>query len=120
MKILVVDDSRVMRMIVARALRSTRTFADATVVEAASGSEALELVGSEQPDVVLSDWNMPQMSGLELLEALRQRGEHRPLGFVTSESTPAVYDRAMAAGARFLVSKPFTAEALERALASVV
>lgn len=120
MKILVVDDSKAMRMIVARALRSTRTFAGATVVEAADGREALALIDTERPDVVLTDWNMPGMTGLELLQAMGERDGQPPLGFVTSESTPLMYDRAVAAGARFLVSKPFTPEALERALASVV
>ena len=66
--------------------------------------------------MVLSDWNMPGMDGIDLLESLRSRGSTVKLGFVTSESTPEMYDRAIAAGARFLVTKPFTPASLERAL----
>lgn len=115
MKILIVDDSKAMRAIVRRALSATG-YADADVVEAADGSEALGVISAEQPDVVLSDWNMPEMTGIELLEALNAAGTVPPFGFVTSESTPEMYDRAMANGARFLVSKPFTPEALASAL----
>ncbi len=118
MKILVVDDSRAMRMIVKRALGSIDRYRDATILEAADGGEALELIAAEQPDVVLSDWNMPEVTGIQLLQSLRERGLGLTFGFVTSESTPEMYDQALANGARFLVSKPFTAETLERALAT--
>lgn len=117
MKILVVDDSRAMRMIMRRTLAAIDRYANATILEAGDGSEALGVVRSEQPDLVLSDWNMPEMSGIDLLEALNAQGTAVDFGFVTSESTPEMHDRAMAAGARFLVSKPFTPESLARALA---
>lgn len=116
MKILIVDDSKAMRAIVRRALGATTAYASADVVEAADGSEALGVIAAERPDVVLSDWNMPEMTGIELLEALGAAGTVPPFGFVTSESTPEMYDRAMAGGARFLVSKPFTPQSLESAL----
>ena len=118
MKILIVDDSKAMRKIVQRSLKSTAAYADAAVVEATNGREALDVIEAEAPDIVISDWNMPEMTGIELLEALHDRGNLPTFGFVTSESTPEMYDRAMGAGAGFLVSKPFTAEALESALAS--
>ena len=116
MKILIVDDSKAMRAIVRRALAASPTYASAEIVEAADGSEALGLIPEVQPDVVLSDWNMPEMTGIELLEALNAGGSAPPFGFVTSESTPEMFDRAKATGARFLVSKPFTPEALASAL----
>ncbi|QBI21260.1 response regulator [Egibacter rhizosphaerae] len=119
MKILIVDDSKAMRKIVQRALQSTQAYGGAALVEATNGREALDVVESEQPDIVLSDWNMPEMTGIELLEVLKERGAApKTFGFVTSESTPEMYDRAISAGAGFLVSKPFTAEALESALAA--
>jgi two-component system chemotaxis response regulator CheY len=90
------------------------------MLEAADGSEALGMIPTEQPDVVLSDWNMPEMTGIELLEALNAAGTVPPFGFVTSESTPEMYDRAMANGAKFLVSKPFTPESLASALDSAL
>lgn len=116
MKILIVDDSKAMRMIVRRALASTPAYGGATVVEAENGVEALERVDAEAPDVILSDWNMPEMNGIELLEALVTRGPVPPFGFVTSESTPEMHERAISSGACFLVSKPFTPESLSSAL----
>jgi len=118
-KILVVDDSKAMRMIVLRTIAKTDVGAGAEVLEAGDGAEALGLVRSQQPDLVLSDWNMPNMSGIELLEALNAEGLRPTFGFVTSESTPEMYERAMASGARFLVTKPFTPESLGKALAGV-
>jgi len=66
--------------------------------------------------VVLSDWNMPQMSGIELLTTLQAEGCEAVFGFVTSESTPEMHERARSGGARFLVTKPFTSHSLGRAL----
>ena len=118
MKILIVDDSKAMRMIVMRALKSTSAYGDAEMLQAVDGKEALGMIEADPPDLVLSDWNMPEMSGIELLQTLSDRGIVPPtFGFVTSEHTPEMYDRAMAAGAQFLVSKPFTPESLEGALA---
>lgn len=120
MKILVVDDSKAMRMIVTRAIKATPAYANATILEAVNGKEALEVAEAEAPDVILSDWNMPEVNGIEFLDALRARGTTTPFGFVTSESTPEMYERAMASGAGFLVSKPFTPETIARALADAV
>lgn len=120
MKILVVDDSKAMRMIVKRTLAKTDIGGSATLIEAENGAEALGLVRSEQPDIILSDWNMPEMNGIDFLLALNAEGLTPTFGFVTSESTPEMYERAMSSGARFLVTKPFTSESLEQALAAAV
>ena len=119
MKVLVVDDSKAMRMIVSRTLKATRTYGAAEISEATNGREALEVILADEPDLVVSDWNMPEMTGIELLQALGERGIRVKFGFVTSESTPEMYERAMAGGALFLVSKPFTPESFELALARV-
>ena len=66
MKILVADDSRVMRQIVIRTLRQAG-YDDHDIVEAEDGADALAKVSSEKPDLVLSDWNMPNMTGIECL-----------------------------------------------------
>jgi two-component system chemotaxis response regulator CheY len=120
MKILVVDDSKAMRMIVRRALGASAKYGDATVVEAENGAEGLDQVAAESPDVILSDWNMPEMNGIEFLEALVAKGSLPPFGFVTSESTPEMHERAISTGAKFLVSKPFTPESLSSALDGVL
>jgi len=112
MKVLVVDDSKTMRMIVIRNLRQIG-YGDATIIEAGNGSEALDVIASAQPDLVLSDWNMPEMNGIDLLRALRSQGNRVPFGFVTSESSPDMELQARNAGAEFLIAKPFTVEAFQ-------
>jgi two-component system chemotaxis response regulator CheY len=119
-KILVVDDSKAMRAIVKRALSSLDRVAGATIIEAADGKEGFDTVRAEAPDLVLSDWNMPEMTGIELLQALNSAGITPTFGFVTSESTPEMHELAKAHGAKFLVSKPFTPAALDQALATVL
>ena len=110
MRVLVVDDSRAMRMIIQRELRSGVAVDD--VVEADSGASALAAVRAGGIDLVLSDWNMPEMSGIELLERLRAEGWMGPLGFITSEIGLTTRHRAYAAGAAFVVAKPFTGNSL--------
>ena len=118
-KILIVDDSKAMRMIVTRTLRQAG-FGDHDFVEAENGAEGLAKVGTEKPDLVLSDWNMPEMSGIEFLQALRAGGDTTRFGFVTSESTDAMRDLAAESGALFLIAKPFTADTFSEALGSVL
>ena len=119
MKILVADDSRVMRQIVIRTLRQAG-HGGHDIVEAESGKQALEMVQTEAPDLVLSDWNMPEMNGIDLLQALRAAGSSVPFGFVTSEGSEDMRARAASAGALFLIAKPFTAESFEEALSGVL
>jgi two-component system, chemotaxis family, chemotaxis protein CheY len=118
-KILVVDDSKAMRAIIKRALSGLERVAGATIIEASDGQEGLQMVRAESPDLVLSDWNMPELTGIEFLQAMNAEGLTPDFGFVTSESTPEMHELARANGARFLVSKPFTPEALDQALSSV-
>lgn len=115
MKILIVDDSKAMRMIVSRVLRQAG-YGSATFVEACNGAEALASIRADVPDLVLSDWNMPEMTGIELLQALRAEGSTVRFGFVTSESTPEMREQAIAAGALFHIVKPFTADGFEEVL----
>ena len=119
MKVLVADDSRAMRMIVIRTLRQSGLAID-DVREAADGADALAAVPEFRPDLILSDWNMPNMTGMELLAALRDRGDTTPFGFVTSESNPEMKERALAAGAGFLVTKPFDGARLADVIGSTV
>ena len=115
MKILVVDDSKAMRMIVQRTLRQAG-YGDAAMTEAANGKEALDVLRRESFDVVLSDWDMPEMSGIQLLEAVRAEKIAVRFGFVTSEGTTPMREQAAAAGALFLVAKPFTVESFQDAM----
>ena len=116
-KTILADDSGVMRKIILRALNALEV---TDVTEAVDGAEALEFFKAESFDLVLSDWNMPNMSGLELVTALRAEGNEVPFGFVTSESTAEQFAAGIGAGAAFLLSKPFTAEDLAANLGAIL
>jgi two-component system chemotaxis response regulator CheY len=118
MKVLIADDSRVMRQIVVRTLRQAGYTLD--ICEAENGRLALDAVAAENPDLVLSDWNMPEMSGLELLQSLRAQGAAVKFGFVTSEGSAEMRSMAEDAGALFLIAKPFTAHTFKEALDPVL
>lgn len=115
MKVLIVDDSKAMRMIIRRTLRQAG-HENLVVLEASNGAEALGVVQESNPDLVLTDWNMPEMTGYELLQELRNSGSQARVGFVTSESTTQMREKAYGAGALFLIEKPFTADDFQQAL----
>ena len=111
-KALVVDDSRAVRMILARTLKELGF----EVREAANGREALEVIETERTAVslVLADWNMPEINGLDLLRRLRQNPELSRLVvvMVTTETELDQMAVALEAGANEYVMKPFTKEIL--------
>lgn len=108
-----------MRKIVLRSLHQAG-FGDHAMEQAVDGVEGLAKARTLRPAVILSDWNMPNMDGLEFLTALRAESFDTPFGFITSESTPAQMGLAMAAGASFVLSKPFTTADLETQLNAVL
>ncbi|PVU83408.1 response regulator [Cellulomonas sp. WB94] len=118
LRVLIADDSRVMRQIVIRTLRQAGY--DWDVREASDGVEALAAVQADEPDLVLSDWNMPNMTGIELLGAMRSEGYGTPFAFVTSEGSAEMRAEAEQAGALFLIAKPFTAESFRDAIEPVL
>jgi two-component system chemotaxis response regulator CheY len=110
---LVVDDSKVIRK-VARHILETLNF---SVDEAEDGREALTRIDVHVPDVVLLDWNMPVMGGIEFLRTLRQRDIEQPkVVFCTTENDAAHIRAAIDAGADEYVMKPFDRETLESKL----
>ena len=115
MRVLIVDDSKAMRMIVKRTLRSAG-FTGLDVSEAGDGAEALSAIQKSPPDVVLTDWNMPNLNGIELVRKLKEQNSPVTIGVVTSESSAEMCDEAVAAGAAFFITKPFTAETFGQAL----
>ena len=119
MKVLIVDDSPAMRMMVVRTLRQAG-FDGLDIEQAEDGLKALESIRSAEPDLVLADWNMPNMTGYELLQALREDEIGVDFGFITTESTVEMRKKATAAGAKFLIAKPFTAESFQKALSTIL
>ncbi len=119
MRVLIADDSKVMRMILLRTLRQSGLKIDA-VCEAADGAIALAAVDEFAPTLILCDWNMPNMTGIEFLQNLRATGNKTTVGFVTSESNTEMKEQAIAAGAAFFLKKPFDAERLGEVIGAVV
>ena len=119
MRILVVDDSKAMRIIVMRTLRQAG-FGGHDIEQAANGREALDAIHKQPPDLVLSDWNMPDMTGIELLRTLKAEESSVKFGFITSEGTEEMMQTATEAGALFVITKPFTPQTFENTLASVI
>ncbi|WP_370326402.1 response regulator [Euzebya sp.] len=117
MKIVVCDDSKAMRMIVMRMLKQTE-YADAEFIQAEDGLQGVAAVKEHEPELVLSDWNMPNMSGIDFLRTLRAEGIGVTFGFVTSESTAEMREIAIKAGASFTIAKPFTAETFSDVMAT--
>lgn len=115
MNIMVVDDSMAMRLIVIKTLREAG-YSGHNIVQAEDGAKALELILADRPDLVLCDWNMPNMSGLELLQALNDEQINPTFGFITTEATASMREQALELGARFLIAKPFTPDTFKETL----
>jgi two-component system chemotaxis response regulator CheY len=117
MNVLLVDDNKAMRLMLRRTLLETGL--NLRVEEAENGSDALAKLAAAAPDVILSDWNMPEMGGVDLLRELRSRGCSVAFGFVTPQApTPQMRERAIEAGAQFMIAKPFGAPRLRELLES--
>jgi two-component system, chemotaxis family, chemotaxis protein CheY len=119
MDILLVDDSKTMRMIVQRAIRQAG-FRGLTVCEAENGMQGLEKLTTEKPKLILSDWNMPEMSGIDFLVQVRAANINTPFGFVTAEASFETKALAMSSGATFLITKPFSPEDVQEALSPIL
>ena len=118
---LIVDDSSVMRKIVERMLRQAG-LAHLVVVEAGSGTEALELLRSMPVDLILTDINMPSMDGLEFLRQLRAQdlAPGVPVVMITTESSEEHVKQAIQSGAQGYIRKPFTAEQVKERVLPLV
>ena len=117
-KVLLVDDSGVMRKIIARSLNAL--WID-EVIEAADGAEALEKFGDGSGfSLVLTDWNMPIMNGLELVQAIRAAGHKLPIMMVTTETEKEQVLKAIQAGVNDYLVKPFDQEMLTLKLERVL
>ena len=111
MQALIVDDSRTLRRILSNYLQELGF----GVSEAGNGREALgQLQAGSPPDVVLVDWNMPEMNGLEFVKSVRAQPNFRdlPLMMVTTETDVVHIASALSAGANEYVMKPFTKDAI--------
>ncbi len=117
-KVLLVDDSAVMRKIIQRNIKETGLVVD-EFVEAGDGNQALDKVNADGDlDLILLDWNMPNMSGIEFVKTLRSLNlaKRIPVVMVTTEGSDAKVSEAKASGADGYLTKPFTADQLRDTL----
>ncbi|HEY7492904.1 MAG TPA: chemotaxis response regulator CheY [Candidatus Tectomicrobia bacterium] len=118
MKILTVDDFSTMRRIIRNILRQ---IGYSNIAEAENGGAALNTLQTQDIDFVISDWNMPGMSGLELLQAIRadDKLKNIPVLMVTAEALKENVVEALKAGVNGYIVKPFTAETLKEKIDAI-
>ena len=118
MDVLVVDDAATMRRIVKGLLRELGI---KNIREAENGSTALDELRKKKADLVVSDWNMPIMNGLDLLRAIRQDNDLKstPVLMVTAEAKKENIIEALQAGVSNYIVKPFNAKTLEEKLSKI-
>ncbi|ODS23074.1 hypothetical protein AB835_10745 [Candidatus Endobugula sertula] len=119
MRILIVDDSRAMQTIVRRGIEQLG-YDNLELKKAENGKDALNIIRVWEPELVLSDWHMPEMNGIELLKALNREMLGINIGFVTTESSDARIQEALDAGAQFVVQKPFDFKTLHEAVLPIL
>ena len=119
LKVLVVDDFATMRKIIKNILTQ---LGFKNIFEADDGSSALELLKKEKIDLIISDWNMPKMSGLDLLKAVRNDPNLKDILFVmvTAEAQKDNVIEAIKHGVNQYIVKPFTPETLKEKLEKVL
>lgn len=106
-RFLIVDDSRAIQAIVRRVVESCQ-YPDAEIRVASNGEDALNMLETYRPQLVITDWHMPKVSGLELLQSMRQSGlMDIKVGFITTESSETMLNQARVSGASFVINKPF-------------
>lgn len=119
MKFLIVDDFSTMRRIIGGLLKQISTH---TCIEAENGQQALALLQQEKIDFVITDWNMPVMDGLTLLQNIRanEKLKHLPVLMVTAEAKKENIIAAAQAGADGYIVKPFNAQTLDEKLTRIL
>jgi two-component system chemotaxis response regulator CheY len=118
LKILIVDDSDTMRKVLKRTLHACGW--RLTVLEARSVAQAIKVMQAERPHLILTDWVMPTISGLDFVRSLTRIGLDIPVGMVTANTTDIQVREAMLAGASFVVAKPFTTNSIKDVLTPYV
>lgn len=111
MKVMLIDDSKTMRNIQRSVLRQLGI---EQIEEACDGQDALSKVGAFQPDLILVDWNMPNMDGLSFIKVFRKQDKATPLIMVTTEAEKSRVIEAIKAGVNNYLVKPFTPDLLSQ------
>ena len=116
--VLIVDDFATMRRILRNILKQ---LGFTNIIEADDGTTALEVLDKQKIDLIISDWNMPKMSGLDLLKAVRADDAFKDIPFlmVTAEAQKENIIDAVQAGVSNYIVKPFTAEQISEKLENI-
>lgn len=119
LNLLIVDDSATMRKIIK--LNLTK-IGYSNIIEAAHGAEALQKLSTEKVDLIFSDWNMPEMNGLQFLQKVRSESGYQniPIIMLTTVSTQDEVVAALKAGASSYIVKPFTLDKLKEKIEAVM
>lgn len=119
--ILICDDSGVLRKLIARTLRQL-SFEIGEIYEAGDGQQGLVEVENhgDKINIILLDWNMPNMDGITFLKTIRGKGIQTPVVMITTEATDAKVTEATQNGANGYVCKPFTPASMEKELSKFI
>jgi len=119
--ILIVDDSMPMRTVLKRSL-SAAGYGGARILEAANGREALEMMETGWVDLIMTDYNMPEMNGLSFLKEVKTRALFKdiPVVVISTEGNESKIKEFMDTGASGYITKPFTPEALRDLIVSII
>jgi len=119
--ILIVDDSTPMRALIKKVVKASG-FDVGEFFEASNGKEACQVLNDAWLDLVLTDYNMPEMNGLELLETMQQDETHRsiPVVMITTEGSQQRIEEFMAKGAADYIKKPFTPVEIKQKLSAIM
>ncbi len=119
MKVMIVDDSRSMRRLIKMALKHV---GEVDVVEAENGIQAIKKFQEGFPDLILLDWNMPKMTGIDFLRRIKSHAQLKeiPVLMVTSEGRSGEIKKALSAGAASYLVKPFKPPDLADRVTSLV
>ena len=115
-KVLIVDDFATMRRILKNILKQ---LGFKNLLEADDGTTAYDLLENQDVDLIISDWNMPKMTGVEFSKAIREKGDtsHIPIIMVTAEKSMGKVDIALnEGGANEYITKPFTADKMHKTI----
>jgi two-component system chemotaxis response regulator CheY len=119
--ILIVDDSLPMRSVVKRTIKAAG-YGSSEFLEAANGQQALELMRNSWVDMVITDYNMPVMNGLDFIRCIKQEEllKNIPVVVVSTEGNQSKIEEFMDSGAAGYITKPFTAEAIRDVIVNIL
>lgn len=110
LSILIVDDSKALRMVIKNLLSNLDDYDFTNIKEAGNGEEALTILKEGHPDIIFTDINMPIMNGIEFIENLKSLGNTTPIFVISTDGSQDTVIKAIKLGAKGYIKKPFSSE----------